>query len=396
MSISQKLENNYENQIKNIKSEINYVSKIRQIGALVLDVGGHCISAIANKINSSRKFVKKCYIIVKDNLEIKSNKSNCGRKRITITYPELETDIKNIIEGRLYVDPHFQTEQLFCSLTIDQVMSELLKTGRYKEKFISRSSLGNLLNKMGYNLKKVTRNKPLKKIAETDEIFKNVSLKKKEALDNDNIGFISIDTKDKVMLGPFSRKGKSRILVEACDHELTNNCVIPFGILDLKTNKTYFYNFENKPTSEAIVDCIDDYFSDKSYTKLMILLDNGPDNSGVRTAFLKSLVDLSNKYQIKIELVYYPPYHSKYNPIERIWARLEKIWNGMLLTSWKICYKVMQQLTWKGTKSTVKYITKKYEKGIKFSKEVMSQYEGINIHRNECLKKWNILITPLI
>lgn len=56
----------------------------------------------------------------------------------------------------------------------------------------------------------------------------------------------------------------------------------------------------------------------------MILLDNGPDNSGVRTAFLKSLVNLSNKYQIKIELVYYPPYHSKYNPIERIWARLEK------------------------------------------------------------------------
>ena len=128
----------------------------------------------------------------------------------------------------------------------------------------------------------------------------------------------------------------------------------------------------------------------------MILLDNGPDNSGVRTAFLKSLVNLSNKYQIKIELVYYPPYHSKYNPIERIWARLEKMWNGMLLTSCEICNKVMQQLTWKGTKSAVKYITKRYEKGIKYSKEIMSQYEGTNIHRNEHLKKWNILITPLI
>ena len=147
---------------------------------------------------------------------------------------------------------------------IDQVMMKLLETGKYKEKFISRSSLGNLLNKMGYNLKKVKRNKPLRKIDETDDIFENVNIKKKEALDNDNIGLISIDTKDKVLIGPYSRKGKSRILVEACDHELTNNCVIPFGILDLKTNKTYFYNFENKPTSEAIVDCIDDYFSDKS------------------------------------------------------------------------------------------------------------------------------------
>ena len=63
------------------------------------------------------------------------------------------------------------------------------------------------------------------------------------------------------------------------------------------------------------------------------------------------------------------------------------MWNWMLLTLWEICYRVMKQLTWKGTKSTVKYITKKYEKGIKFSKEIMSQYEGINIHRDERLKK---------
>lgn len=74
-------------------------------------------------------------------------------------------------------------------------------------------------------------------------------------------------------------------IIEASDHELTNNRIIPFGILDLKTNKTYFYSFENKPTSETIVDCIDDYYFDKLYTKLVILLDNGPDNSGIRTAF---------------------------------------------------------------------------------------------------------------
>lgn len=361
-----------------------------------MDIGGHCISAIANAINCSRKFVKKCYLIVRDNIEIKSNRSNCGRKKITVTYPELETDIKKVIEERLYTDSHFQTEQLFCSLTIDQTMDELLKTGKYEKGFISRSCLGNLLNKMGYNLKKVKRNKPLKKIEETDAIFENVNLKKKEALNDENTGLISIDTKDKVILGPYSRRGKSRVLIEASDHELTNNCIIPFGILDLKTNKTYFYSFKNKPTSEAIVDCIDDYYSDKLYKKLVILLDNGPDNSGIRTAFLKGLVDVADKYQIEIELVYYPPYHSKYNPIERIWARLEKMWNGMLLTSAEVCNRVMGQLTWKKEKSNVKYITKEYEKGITYPKEVMSQYEGVNIHRNESLKKWSIVITPLI
>lgn len=64
-----------------------------------------------------------------------------------------------------------------------------------------------------------------------------------------------------------------------------------------------------------MVDCIDVYLSDKFCTKLVILLDNGPDDRGRKTTFLKSLVDLSNKYQIKIELVYYYSYHSKHNPI---------------------------------------------------------------------------------
>ena len=64
MSISQKLENSYKNQIENIKNEKNYISRIRQVGALVLDVGGRCISAIAKAIGSCRDYVKKCANIV--------------------------------------------------------------------------------------------------------------------------------------------------------------------------------------------------------------------------------------------------------------------------------------------------------------------------------------------
>ena len=111
----------------------------------------------------------------------------------------------------------------------------------------------------------------------------------------------------------------------------------------IKNNQPYFYNFNNKPTSLAIVDCIDDYLVDKTYEKLIILLDNGPDNSGVRTAFIKGLIDLTIKHNIDIELVYYPPYHSKYNPVERLWARLEKIWNGRLLLSEEICNSFMRK-----------------------------------------------------
>ena len=63
MSISQKLEKCYKNQIENIKNEKNYEFKIKQIGALVLDVGGRCISTISTAIGCCRSFVKKCYIM---------------------------------------------------------------------------------------------------------------------------------------------------------------------------------------------------------------------------------------------------------------------------------------------------------------------------------------------
>lgn len=182
MSISKKLENFYKNQVENIKNEKNRKSKIKQIGALVLDVGGRCIFAISTITGCCRAFVKKCSLIVKGNLEIKSNKNKCGRKKITERYPELKEDITKVIEGKLYTDPHFETEQLFCSLTIDEVMKKLLNLGKYNYKFISRSSLANLLNEMGYNLKKVKRNKPLKKIKETDAIFQNVKIKKRRSL----------------------------------------------------------------------------------------------------------------------------------------------------------------------------------------------------------------------
>lgn len=394
MSISQKLEKNYKNQINLIKEEKNWINKIKLVGALCLDVGGRCVQSIANVINCSREYVTKCYNIATNKIPFISNKNKCGRKRKTDKYPTLKEDITKIIDEHSLTDPQFKTERQFVKLTLDEIMKRLIEINKYEEGFISRSYLDNLLNEMGYNLKKVKKNKPLKKIKETNDIFDNVHKKREEAMNDNNIALISIDTKDKVLIGPYSRRGKSRILIEACDHELTNRCLIPFGILDLKSNQTYFYNFTNKPTSLAIVDCLEDYIKqNQKYSKICILLDNGPDNSGVRTIFLKGLIDLSNKYKIEIELIYYPPYHSKYNPVERIWARLENIWNGELLISEDICNNFMRNLTWNNVKAKVKFINVEYEKGLTIDKKEMKKLEEQYIIRNQKIQKYSIVIS---
>ncbi|MCP3881324.1 MAG: hypothetical protein GY701_23470, partial [Sulfitobacter sp.] len=66
---------------------------------------------------------------------------------------------------------------------------------------------------------------------------------------------------------------------------------------------------------------------------LVINLDNGPSSASCRTQFIKRITLFAEANGLDIHLVYYPPYHSKYNPIERCWGALEKHWNGAILDS---------------------------------------------------------------
>jgi len=88
-----------------------------------------------------------------------------------------------------------------------------------------------------------------------------------------------------------------------------------------------------------------------------------------------------------VRLVYYPPYHSKYNPVERIWAALEHHWNGALLDSVDIVLRFAQTLTWKGKHPVVKLVTGVYQTGVKLTKDVMAVYETM-LKRLPGLEKW--------
>ncbi len=66
-------------------------------------------------------------------------------------------------------------------------------------------------------------------------------------------------------------------------------------------------------------------------SRIQVKVDNGPESSSVRTQFLKRMIDFVDAIGIPIQLLYYPPYHSQYNPIERCWGILEMHWNGAKL-----------------------------------------------------------------
>ena len=64
---------------------------------------------------------------------------------------------------------------------------------------------------------------------------------------------------------------------------------------------------------------------------------------------MKRLVEFADRNDLEIVLVYYPPYHSKYNSVERCWGILEEHWNGTLLNSVTTVLEWARTMTWKGT-----------------------------------------------
>ena len=94
-------------------------------------------------------------------------------------------------------------------------------------------------------------------------------------------------------------------------------------------------------------------------------------------------------------MVYYPPYHSKYNPIERCWSALEKKWNGVILNCLKVVLQCALRMTWKGQHPTVKRLSGEYPEGVRVAAQGMREVEA-RLERSTTLPKYDITIKPRI
>lgn len=150
-----------------------------------------------------------------------------------------------------------------------------------------------------------------------------------------------------------SRGGKNRVSVPAADHDFKPQATMtPFGLLLPDWDDLFLYFTTSKVTSDFIVDVLERWWSSvrDRFTQiktLLLNLDNGPENHSRRTQFIKRLVEFAHRQQLTIKLAYYPPYHSKYNPIERCWGVLENHWNGSLLDMIATVLRFAQTMTWK-------------------------------------------------
>ena len=173
--------------------------------------------------------------------------------------------------------------------------------------------------------------------------------------------------------------------------------LVPFGILMVATGALMLL-FGSHETSDAWVDALQMWWRQvrrghRHIKRLVISLDNGPKNSGRRTQFLKRMVQFADWSGLEIRLVYYPPYHSKYNPIERCWSALEKKWNGVLLNCLEVVFQCARRMTWKGQHPKVKHLRGEYPNGVRVAAKEMKPYKA-RLRRSATLPNYDITIEP--
>jgi len=159
----------------------------------------------------------------------------------------------------------------------------------------------------------------------------------------------------------------------------------------------WFFLTPGPITADFIVDRLEDLWPElharfQPHT-LVLNMDNGPENQSHRTQFIKRLVEFVRAHEVFLQLAYYPPYHSKYNPIERVWGILEESWNGELLDTQDKVVELAQDMTWKGHYPVVKIIPQVYPTGVRLTKKTMRQYERC-ILRIPGLARWCVWIPP--
>jgi DDE family transposase len=128
--------------------------------------------------------------------------------------------------------------------------------------------------------------------------------------------------------------------------------------------------------------------------RLQINRENGPESSGKRTQFLHRMVAFSDAIGKPLQLLYYPPSHSKDNPMERCWGILELHWNGTKCVDVETMLEWAKSMTWKGIHPIVELSRKVDQKGGALSKRAMRVVED-RLERHPELPQWDIMIYPV-
>ena len=290
-------------------------------------------------------------------------------KKITSKSSE-EENLISCLEVRTAGDPD-DADIVFTDLSPRILSGHLAELGTP----VGRDAIATWLDDAGIRRRQIRKDIPGGEHPDRNAQFEIIAAYIEQYESNGNPWF-SIDTKAKEHLGKLYRKGRIRgsQAFQAFDHDFpswADGVVIPHGIFDRKLNLGHVNIGLSRDTSAFACDSFRWYWNrigKQRYpdaTSILWTCDGGGSNSSRKYIFKYDLERLSESIGLPIRVAHYPPYCSKYNPIERrFFPHLARACSGMLFDTIETVVDLMRRAaTATGLRTTVNVIRRCYEKG---------------------------------
>jgi hypothetical protein len=313
--------------------------------------------------------------------------------------PELVPAFHAVLENHTAGSPVRQ-EVIWTDMTPKEIQADLME----KDLHVSLDTVRQLLEDHGYRRRQMLKYLDMGRHEDRDAQFLNIARIKQEYLESGD-PIVSIDTKKKELLGTFYRDGRVYTRngpLLAYDHDFPSHAegvVIPYGIYDLKRNTGYLSVGTSKDTSEFACDSIAWWWLEhgrrlyRDARSICLLADGGGSNSANAYLFKEDLQKLSEWLGIEIRVAHYPPYCSKYNPIERrLFCHVTRACQGVLFDSVQTVVRLLRKTsTSTGLRVIVEVLDKVYQTGRKYTEGFK---ENMEILFDDFLPRWNYRAVP--
>ncbi|MGD0466024.1 MAG: ISAzo13 family transposase [Gammaproteobacteria bacterium] len=322
-----------------------------------------------------------------------------GRNAADKQFKNIDEVFISVITEYIAGDP-MDEKVKWIKLTRYQISIKMKEFGVH----VSRNIVRKLLKKHGFVKRKIQRKKTTGEFKDREQQFANIKKIKRIFMESNN-PILSVDTKKKEKLGNLYRAGEVYCTkaIESYDHDynhLAQGSIVPHGVYDLKRNEALINIGLNHETANSVCDSILAWWNKagkihySNATEILIFCDSGGANSYRHNLFKIELQNLANIIGLPIRICHYPPYASKWNPIEhRVFPHVTRAMAGVKLTTINDAKKLIAQTETKTGLKVLVDITKKiYKTGITAAKEALSKI-NLKTHGRLAL---NYTVAPVV
>lgn len=394
---------NIENILRRCYDSFSEKAKRHYAAAESIKLGHGGVSYISELFDCSRNTIIEGIHELTENDIVESpriRRKGGGRPPIEETIIDLKSHFLDVISEHIAGDP-MNSKIRWVKLKNSEIRELLKKKGIS----VGKNAVRKLLKDNGFVKRKMQRKKSTGKYKDRDFQFRKIAKTKKEFMNSKN-PVLSMDTKKKEDLGDLHRAGSVYCTqaLESYDHDypnLSEGKLVPHGIYDLKRNEALITIGIQSETAEFICDALKKWWGQqgtKHYpnaTEILIFCDAGGANSYRHHIFKIALQNLANAIGMPIRICHYPPYASKWNPIEhQVFPHVTRAMEGVPLKSAKQAKELIKKTKTETGLNVLVNISKKiYKTGIEVTKEMI---EKINITHHGKLGKLNYIVSPAV